>query len=579
MIFINSKMNSKINKTMTVLVLAFIVLFVGFVPSKASAVGEVLVEALPDAKVFNDFVVGPGKIEMELAPGEKGTFDLQISNRLGTVKTFSIGEEDFTGSNNITETVVLLGSDRGPYSLKDYITVSTSTIEIEHGTRVRVPVSVSIPRDAQPGGLYGSVIVGTISKNEVTNSTGGVVSSNPVITRIGTLIFIRVKGDVNESGKLTDFKLAGNKKIIFDSNNIKFNLFYENEGNVHLNPKGTITVKNMLGASVGTITVEPWFAMPKSMRFREVGWNSTFLFGKYTALASVERGYGELSDDASISFWVIPWKIILGIFSAIIIVVAIVKKLFKKKSVIVTILFGIISLTSLQQANAQEVMTSTNYKLESDSINFAGGRSVSGSYIIEDTAGEIATGISSSNNFTMKAGYQQNNVVTISLTPASNVVMSPSIGGLTGGIANGQTSFTVITDSPAGYTATIKAEASPALNTATDSFADYTPVGADPDFTFANASNSSSFAFTPEGADIASRYKNLGASCGVGATDTADACWDGLSAVDKTILNRTSSNQPVGTTSVVKFRAASGSSHVQEDGVYTATTTVTVLSL
>lgn len=226
-----------------------------------------------------------------------------------------------------------------------------------------------------------------------------------------------------------------------------------------------------------------------------------------------------------------------------------------------------------------QVMSSSNFKLESDSINFGGGRSLSGSYTIEDTLGEVATGISSSTNFTMKAGYQQNNVVTFSVTPASNVTMSPSIPGLTGGVANGQTSFTVTTDSPAGYTATIKASASPALNSAFDSFADYVPAGADPDFTFANASDASSFAFTPEGTDIASRYKNLGAICGVGATDTVDACWDGVSTIDKTILNRTSANQPLGTTSVVKFRAASGSSHVQKDGVYVATTTITVLSL
>jgi hypothetical protein len=245
-----------------------------------------------------------------------------------------------------------------------------------------------------------------------------------------------------------------------------------------------------------------------------------------------------------------------------------------KVAFIAIVFFAVFSNT-----DAQEVMSSTNYKLESDSINFAGGRSVSGSYIIEDTAGEIATGISSSTNFTMKAGYQQNSVVTLSLTPASNVTMSPSIGGLTGGVANGQTSFTVISDNPAGYTATIKAESSPALITATDSFADYAPSGADPDFIFANASDASSFAFTTEGTDITQRYKNSGSNCGVGSGDTADACWDGLSTTDKAILNRTSANQPLGTVTTIKFRAASGSSHVQEDGVYVATTTVTVLSL
>ncbi len=35
-----------------------------------------------------------------------------------------------------------------------------------------------------------------------------------------------------------------------------------------------------------------------------------------------------------------------------------------------------------------ERMSSSNYTLESDSMNFAGARSTSGSYSLEDTAGE-----------------------------------------------------------------------------------------------------------------------------------------------------------------------------------------------
>ena len=226
-----------------------------------------------------------------------------------------------------------------------------------------------------------------------------------------------------------------------------------------------------------------------------------------------------------------------------------------------------------------ETMSSSNYKIGTDSINFGGGRSTSGSYTIEDTAGEVATGDSSSTNFAIRAGYQQNSTVEITVVPASNVTMSPSIPGLTGGTANGQTSITVTTNNPAGYSANISAVASPALNNAYDSFADYTPSGLDPDYTFSNLSTESSFAFTPEGADIHSRYKNSGASCGVGSDDDADACWDGLSTTNKTIAIRNSNNIPAGTVTTIKFRAESGSSHVQKDGIYTATTTVTVLSL
>lgn len=231
------------------------------------------------------------------------------------------------------------------------------------------------------------------------------------------------------------------------------------------------------------------------------------------------------------------------------------------------------------QISKAETMSSSNYKVELDSVNFGGGRSLSGSYTIEDTAGEIATGVSSSTNFTMQAGYQQNSVVNIYVTPASNVTMSPSIPGLTGGTSNGQTSLTVSTDNPAGYETKIKAEDSPALNTSYDNFADYVPAGANPDYAFSNSASNSSFAFTPEGSDIASRYKNSGASCGVGSDDDANACWDGLSTSDRTIAIRNSSNMPAGTVTTLKFRAESGSSHVQADGVYTATTTITVISL
>ena len=226
-----------------------------------------------------------------------------------------------------------------------------------------------------------------------------------------------------------------------------------------------------------------------------------------------------------------------------------------------------------------QAMSSTNYKLESESLNFGGARSNSGAYTMEDTFGEIATGISSSTNYTMKAGYQQMQEFTITVVPPTNVVMSPVIGGVSGGTSNGSTTFMVTTDNPAGYTATIVAERSPSLQSPLDSFDDYAPAGASPDFTFVNADTESHFAFSPEGNDIDTRYRDSGGNCGTGTNDTSDACWDGLSTSPRTIVNRTIANQPSGTETKIKFRAASGSRHIQIDGEYTSTTTLTILPL
>lgn len=307
-----------------------IVLVTAFLLMLSVRVDAITIENLPDTKVYKDFAVGPGKIEMELEPGQTGTFDLMVSNRLGTEKSFSLDIEDFKGTDDPNKTVVLLGNDKGPYSLKDFIRVEKNTIDIEHGKRVRIPVSVSIPRNAEPGGLYGSVVVGTLSKNNDSKSTNSVTATNPIFTRVGVLIFIKIKGQVQQDGKLVDFKLSGDKKIVSGLNDLNFTILFKNEGNIHLNPKGEITIKNTIGSIVGKIDVESWFSMPKSLRMREVSWSPKFLLGRYTATANVERGYGDFKDQYAYSFYAFPWQIILISFIVILVIIVLIKKISKK---------------------------------------------------------------------------------------------------------------------------------------------------------------------------------------------------------------------------------------------------------
>lgn len=228
------------------------------------------------------------------------------------------------------------------------------------------------------------------------------------------------------------------------------------------------------------------------------------------------------------------------------------------------------------------VASSTNYRIQSDSVNIGGILSTSTSYKVEDTLGEIATGVSTSTNYQLNAGYQQMQEVYLSISAPEDVSMSPSIGGVTGGTGNGSASWTVITDDPAGYSLTIKASTSPAMMSNTvagESFANYTPAGADPDFSWSVASADSEFGFSPEGSDIVQKYKDNGSACNAGSGDTSDKCWDSLSTSIKSIAGSSSANHPSGAVTTVKFRAESGSSHIQVNGVYTATTTVTAIAL
>jgi len=288
------------------------------------------IEKLPDSTVYNDFVVGPGKNEVNIKPGETKTVNVIVTNRLGKNKTFQIQIEDFKGSRDVEKPVILLDGEKGPYSLKDYLKVSSMTFSMGNAERVTIPVTIRIPSDAQPGGLYGSLVVSTITTGEEQvlegESSAGV---SPVVTRIGSLLFIRVPGEVKEDLILKDFSLKGQKSVL-GSTPVNFQILYENNGTIHENPKGFIHINNTFGSNIANLEVESWFILPDSLRVRELSWNAPFLFGRYVATAEIEKGYGNLTDTQSVAFWVIPWKIILLAFIGIAVVISVIRWLASK---------------------------------------------------------------------------------------------------------------------------------------------------------------------------------------------------------------------------------------------------------
>lgn len=286
----------------------------------ASKVFAYKIENTGDNSTHGDFAIGPGKVELEINPGESKTVNITVTNRMGDERVFNFETEDFTGSQDITQTAVLLGDERGPYSLKDYISVPEWSFTLKNGERATVPVTVSIPTDAQPGGLYGSLLTSTASKPNAEK----IGPTSTIVARLGTLLFITIPGPVNHDGQLTKFETNGGKQI-YASGPIDFRLLYENKGSVYVNPYGKISIKNMLGEEVKNIEVEPWYALPGSLRLREVRWDSSFLVGRYTATASINRGYDNIIDTKSFSFWVIPIKLLAIIVLAIIILLFVLR--------------------------------------------------------------------------------------------------------------------------------------------------------------------------------------------------------------------------------------------------------------
>jgi len=179
----------------------------------------------------------------------------------------------------------------------------------------------------------------------------------------------------------------------------------------------------------------------------------------------------------------------------------------------------------------------------------------------------------------LNAGYRTMDEIYIAMTDPADVVMSPDLGGMTGGTSYGSTSWNVTTDSRGGYQVSVRAGTSPALMSGVESFADYTPAGSAPDFIWSIADTDSEFGFTIEGEDTISKFLDNGSACNTGTGNIADRCWGPFTTNDQVVAGSSFGNHPLGTETTIKLRAQSGTSHLQSNGLYQATITVTALAL
>jgi hypothetical protein len=171
------------------------------------------------------------------------------------------------------------------------------------------------------------------------------------------------------------------------------------------------------------------------------------------------------------------------------------------------------------------------------------------------------------------------------LTPATNVTLTPSLGGVTGGTANGSTQVVVLTNDHLGYQMTLQASSSVGMignfNSA-NSIPVIVPATPNvPNFSFNTvAANGAAFAYSIEAsttADLSQIFKDNGATCNTGSGDTIGSCWLNASTTAVQIVNRSSATTGSGATTTLKFRVIIGANPTPAipDDTYVATTTLT----
>lgn len=305
---------------------ALLVLPTDFVLAKEATpssqiIPQLKIEQMKDVPVKNDFSIGPTRLSLALQQGEEVVTTLQITSSIEDETQFEVGVEDFIPSGDPQNYTKFLGDDKSQFSSKEWFTPAVSQFSLKHGERIYLPIKITVPQAAESGDHYSSVFVKILPQENP--KTGFTLSS-----RVGSLFLLRIgSGDIKTSGILTTLKTD---KAVYFSTPVNFELNFQNSGDVHLIPSGKIIISDFFGKTIDQVQAKDWVVLRTSSRIQNAQWLPKFAIGRYTASAQISRGYGNLTDVKSVTFFVFPIKVI-AIFLGGLVILGILVKLITSK--------------------------------------------------------------------------------------------------------------------------------------------------------------------------------------------------------------------------------------------------------
>jgi hypothetical protein len=286
-----------------------------------------LVLSLSEARAQNQiFTAIPPRLEIKAKPGEFVREIIQFRNEGDTTAYLSIAPNDFivTDTRGTPQFVPSLVSGR--WSAASWIKLAPTSIAVSPKQTVDITLSANIPLDALPGGHYAGVLyqsAGSAPRAGAPNLGAG----TGIQQVVGTLVYLIVEGPVTENALVSLFDVP--KFLEFGP--VNFTTEILNQSDLHITPKGVITVRNMLGKTTATLPLEERNIFPNASFVYDNTWEAKYLLGRYRADLSASYGSTGQVLQATAYFWVFPVKIALAILLAITIIILIIVLIIKKK--------------------------------------------------------------------------------------------------------------------------------------------------------------------------------------------------------------------------------------------------------
>lgn len=241
---------------------------------------------LPGTAHANGLSVSPAIKNIVLEQDQsEATFEFTVANNTQETTVLRLATLDFGSLDESGGVAFIAKSSDGlstKYGLSNWLRYTKDSLVLEPGKSETMTAIVDNKESLSPGGHYGAIVVTPV----VINSDGSEskVSINPSLS---VLVFLNKQGGENYSLGLEEPVIPSRVWRLPEELELRF----QNAGNVHVVPRGFVTILDSRGRTVakGTINVDSAAILPETFRRFKTeirAFEGAWLPGKYKAEVS-----------------------------------------------------------------------------------------------------------------------------------------------------------------------------------------------------------------------------------------------------------------------------------------------------
>jgi hypothetical protein len=291
-----------------------------------------------------NLTISPVFLNLVTDPGQDTSSSFRVTNNNNFKEYLEISVKKFV-ANPTGDSPVIQDADKED-EFVSWVSFSEQEFTVDPNQTKTIRFTINPPEEANLGYYYAFVV-------QRISATRGAGVGPAIAGSTALPVLMEVKSpNAKREVQIVDFKTD---KLFYEYLPTEFRIIVKNTGNVHIAPSGDIFIDSLWNKEVGLVSANKGRGniLPDSQRTYVSAWDdglivrvpkqengvsvqdngktiyetkfdiekpiSKFRFGRYTAnlILVYDNGERDIPLEAQVSFWVIPWRLFLVVFTII----------------------------------------------------------------------------------------------------------------------------------------------------------------------------------------------------------------------------------------------------------------------